>query len=144
MAKLLSSACTWLKKPSRNKKIKFIAVLSLVAIVCFQAGEQFKFYSLSKEPDAALIELAFKKCLRGVIVTRDIHDEWAVSYYTCLSEELSHIRDKTFKTEMYIKTAKYLYECDIEKADKRKCQVEIESAYRKRLEKYHAFEESMN
>ncbi|MBJ5612607.1 hypothetical protein JGG80_19825 [Salmonella enterica subsp. enterica serovar Thompson] len=122
------------KKPSRNKKIKFIAVLSLVAIVCFQAGEQFKFYSLSKEPDAALIELAFKKCL----------DEWAVSYYTCLSEELSHVRDKTFKAEMYIKSAKYLYECDIKKADKRKCLVEIESAYRKRLEKYHAFEESMN
>ncbi len=124
MAKLLSSACTWLKKPSRNKKIQFIAVLSLVAIVCFQAGEQFKFYSLSKEPDAALIELAYKKCLSGVIVTRDIHDEWAVSYYTCLSEELSHVRDKTFKTEMYIKAAKYLYECDIKKADKRKCLVD--------------------
>ncbi|EAR6585372.1 hypothetical protein CQK02_21115 [Salmonella enterica] len=138
MAKLLNSTYLWFKNLSTNKKTKLIATFLLGGAVCVQVGEQIKFHSLSKDPNAALIDLIYEKCLSNVNVTEEI------KFYTCLSEEFSHIRNTSFKTEMFFKTGKYIHECKIKKEDKSKCLSDIASLDRKRLEKYHEIEKLMN
>lgn len=144
MANLFKKTYSWLKSPTKNTHLQFSTILFFVTAIGFQAGAQFEFYNLSKEPEAALTALIHKKCLNSVNVTRNIRDPWSMEYMDCMREGFSDIRNEAFKTEMYFKAGIYTHECDIKKEDKRKCLHDIESIYKKRLAKYHELESLMN
>ncbi|ECY7785013.1 hypothetical protein AVD04_17040 [Salmonella enterica subsp. enterica serovar Anatum] len=126
-----------------KSKILFTLLTFISAIGLFLLGELYVYYTLSKEPKNAMIELIYKKCRGSVSPTEDIHDEWAMKYYTCWSEELAHVRNKAFKAEIYFKNGRYVLECDIKKENKKKCQEDVLSIYRKQLDKYREINDMM-
>lgn len=144
MANLFKKTYSWLKSPTKNTHFQFSIILFCVATIGFQAGTQHEIYNLSKEPEAALTALIYKKCLNSVNVTKNIRDPWSMEYMDCMREGFADIRNEAFKTEMYFKAGIYTHECDIKNEDKRKCLHDIESIYKKRLAKYHELESLMN
>lgn len=61
MANLFKKTYSWLKSPTKNTHFQFSIILFCVTTIGFQAGAQFEFYNLSKEPAAALTALIYKK-----------------------------------------------------------------------------------
>lgn len=137
MIKFLRKTVLWVDKVTGNTTFQFTFIFIAGIIFGFQAGEQSKFYNLSKEPEAAFVELIYKKCRGHDIFVRDVRGPWSTEQMACWSEELAHVRDNTFKTEMYFKISRYIHECNLKKEDQKKCQADISSKYQERLEKYH-------
>lgn len=133
-----------INKATENTTFQLTLIFIAGIIAGFQAGGQSTFYNLSKKPGAALVNLIYKKCGRNDIVAKDIRGPWSMEQITCWIEELAHVRDTAFETEMYFKTGQYTHECNIKKKDKNKCLSDITSDYKKRLEKYHELESLMN
>lgn len=144
MANLFKKTYSWFKSPTENTHLQFSTIIFCVATIGFQAGTQLEIYNLSKEPEATLTALIYKKCLNSVNVTKNIRDPWPMEYMDCMHEGFADIRNEAFKTEMYFKAGIYTHECDIKNEDKRKCLHDIESIYKKRLAKYHELEILMN
>lgn len=133
-----------INKATENTTFQLTLIFIAGIIAGFQAGGQSTFYNLSKEPGAALVNLIYKKCGSNDIVAKDIRGPWSTEQMTCWIEELAHVRDTAFETEMYFKTGQYTHECNIKKEDENKCLSDITSVYKKRLEKYHELESLMN
>lgn len=129
-----------------TENITFQLTLTFIAGIFagFQAGRLSTFYSLSKDPESALLNLTYNKCVGHVSVAKDIRCPWSAEQMKCWIEELTHVRDTAFKTEMHFKTGRYTHECNIKKGDKNKYLPDITSVYKKRLEKYHEPEDLMN
>lgn len=144
MFNVLRKTSLWVDKVTGNTTFQFTLIFIAGIIFGFQAGEQSKFYNLSKEPKAAFVELIYKKCRGNNIVVKDIRGPWSTEQITCWREELAHVRDNTFKTEMYFKIGQYTHECNIKKEDQKKCQADISSKYQERLEKYHELKTLMD
>lgn len=144
MINILRKTSLWIDKVTGNTTFQFSLIFIAGIIAGFQAGEQTTYYKLSKDPGASLIELIYMKCRGNNIVVKDIRGPWSTEQITCWSEELTHSRDNTFKTEMYFKFGQYTHECNIKKEDQKKCQAEISSKYQKRLEKYHELKTLMD
>ncbi|EEP9823413.1 hypothetical protein HCP56_005179 [Salmonella enterica subsp. diarizonae] len=70
MANLFKKTYSWLKSPTENTHFQFSIILFCVTTIGFQAGTQHKLYNLSKEPEAALTALIYKKCMNSVNVTK--------------------------------------------------------------------------
>ncbi|EDY1997985.1 hypothetical protein GTD56_004520 [Salmonella enterica subsp. diarizonae] len=144
MINLLRKTYLRINKVTENTTFQLTLIFIAGIIAGFQAGGQSTFYSLSKEPESALLKLIYTKCVGHVPVAKDIRGPWSTEQMTCWIEELTHVRDTAFKTEMYLKTGRYNHECNIKKEDKNKCLHDITSVYKKRLEKYHELEDLMN
>ncbi|EAS3780366.1 hypothetical protein D6F12_18325 [Salmonella enterica] len=144
MINLLRKTYLRINKVTENTTFQLTLIFIAGIIAGFQAGGQSTFYSLSKEPESALLKLIYTKCVGHVPVAKDIRGPWSTEQMTCWIEELTHVRDTAFKTEMYFKTGRYTHECNIKKEDKNKCLPDITSVYKKRLEKYHELEDLMN
>ncbi|CNV13143.1 TPA_asm: hypothetical protein G0M21_18565 [Salmonella enterica subsp. enterica serovar Typhimurium] len=133
MINILRKTSLWVDKVTGNTTFQFSLIFIAGIIAGFQAGEQTTFYNLSKDPQAAIVELIYKKCRGNNIVVKDIRGPWSPEQITCWREELAHVRDNTFKTEMYFKIGQYTHECNIKKEDQKKCQADISSKYQKML-----------
>lgn len=137
MFHVLRKTSLWVDKVTGNTTFQFTLIFIAGIIAGFQAGEQTTFYNLSKDPQAAIVDLIYKKCRGNNIVVKDIRGPWSTEQITCWREELAHVRDNTFKTEMYFKIGQYTHECNLKKEDQKKCLDDISSKYKERLEKYH-------
>ncbi|WP_367376778.1 hypothetical protein [Hafnia alvei] len=144
MINFLRKTSSWVNKATGNTTFQLILIFITGIIPGFQAGEQATFYKLSKDPQAALVELIYKKCGGNKIVAKDIRGPWSTEQMSCWSEELAHIRDNTFKTEVYFKIGRCTHECNIKKEEQKKCQAYISSEFQKRLEKYRELKALMN
>lgn len=144
MIKFLRKTVLWVYKATGSTTFQFILIFIVTIIAGHQAGEQTTFYKLSKNPGDALVELIYKKCKGNNIVVKDISGPWSTEQIACWSQELTHARDNTFKTEMYFKIGQYTHECNIKKEDQMKCQANISSKYKERLEKYHELKTLMD
>ncbi|EAO8766713.1 hypothetical protein G3601_004608 [Salmonella enterica] len=133
-----------INKATENTTFQLTLIFIAGIIAGFQAGGQSTFYSLSKEPESALLKLIYTKCVSHVPVAKDIRGPWSTEQMTCWIEELTHVRDTAFQTELYFKTGRYTHECNVKKEDNNKCLPDITSVYKKRLEKYHEPEDLMN
>ncbi|ECW3620889.1 hypothetical protein F3Z39_21780, partial [Salmonella enterica] len=144
MINFLRKTSLWINKTTGNTTFQFILIFIAGIIAGYQAGGQTKFYNLSKDPQASLVELIYKKCGGNTIVVKDIRGPWTTEQMTCWSEELTHASDNTFKTEMYFKISKFIHECNRKKEDKKKCINDISSEYQKRVKKYRELKTLMS
>ncbi|EFU4583806.1 hypothetical protein HT912_003561 [Salmonella enterica] len=144
MINFLRKMSSWVNKVTGNPTFQFIIIFIAGIMAGYQVGEQTKFYNLSKDPQASLVELIYKKCGGNEIVAKDIRGPWTTEQMTCWSEELTHASDNTFKTEMHFKISKFLHECNLKKEDQKKCINDISSEYQKRVKKYRELKTLMS
>lgn len=137
MINVLRKTSLWVDKVTGNTTFQFTLIFIAGIIAGFQAGNQATFYNLSKDPQAAIVELIYKKCGGDKLIAKDIRGPWSTEQITCWREELAHVRNNTFKTEMYFKISRYIHECNLKKEDQKKCLDDISSKYQERLKKYH-------
>ncbi|EMF3801273.1 hypothetical protein V3J37_003828 [Salmonella enterica] len=107
MVNFLRKTSSWVNKVTGNPTFQFIIIFIAGIMAGYQAGEQTKFYNLSKDPQASLVELIYKKCGGNEIVAKDIRGPWTTEQMTCWSEELTHASDNTFKTRCILKSVNF-------------------------------------
>ncbi|MEN30560.1 hypothetical protein EDY01_22165 [Salmonella enterica] len=112
---------------NNRKKIVIGIVAIALAIGLFVSGGLYVIYALSEEPEDSMHFLVYKKCH---------DDERGVKFFTCMSEEFAHVRDRAFLAEGTFKGSVYIRECEINKVDKAKCLDNISARYQERLKKY--------
>lgn len=115
MINFLRKTCLRINKTTENTTFQLTLIFIAGIIAGFQAGGQSTFYSLSKEPESALLNLIYNKCVGHVPVAKDIRGPWSTEQMTCWIEELTHVRDTAFTTELYFKTGRYTHECNVKK-----------------------------
>lgn len=119
---------------NNRKKIVIAMVAILLAIGLFVSGGLYVYYALSEEPEDSMHFLVYKKC---------DDDERGMKFFTCMSEEFAHVRDRAFLAGETFKGSVYIRECEINKIDKAKCLDNLSARFQERLKKYRELDDFM-